>query len=670
MSGGTLRIIRRLVAKCALFSIAIGLPIAAKAQDTVSATASDAAEPVRDAQLSKPPLIPTSAFAGRNFLAGAQLSPGGDKIATRVTVNGMLGLVVLDASTRKPISSSAIGDKIELEWFQWAGNDKLLFSVSQPGFFEDEEVRYTRLFVRDLTTNTNTYIGRRQPIVDGDDVIYVADDGAYALVSMQRTIYDYPAVLKFELREGGEMREVQSPRDGVWDWYADSDGVVRIGSGWFNNRLRIYYRSNGERDLDLVGKYREGDNASRSWTVSYVKAGSDIGYVIEENETGRLALRSYDFLNRTTLETIYENPDWDVEEAQIGRDGNPSSVWFTDDRGQIVWLTPEGKRTQRALEQALQEEVVRITSASRDKSKMLVWAGGASDPGALYMFSPKEGRLDQIAEMRNSVPYQDLASPKAFTYEARDGVKIRAYLTLPRGREAKNLPLIILPHGGPFGIRDELRYDDEVQLLANRGYAVLQPNYRGSGGYGDAFGKLGRGQIGRKMQDDLDDAMDWAVAEGIADKNRVCVVGGSYGGYAALWAVTRNPERYRCAASWAGVTDWRSQLGYDRNYLSSSVNRFWRDEVMGEGDKADLDTVSPVRSGASLNRPVLLAHGDEDSRVPFSQFKRMRDATRKAPMPPELLVIEGEGHSFSSAENEQKWYDALEAFLAKHNPAD
>ena len=178
-----------------------------------------------------------------------------------------------------------------------------------------------------------------------------------------------------------------------------------------------------------------------------------------------------------------------------------------------------------------------------------------------------------------------------------------------------------------------------------------------------------RGQIGRKMQDDLDDAMDWAVAEGIADKSRVCVVGGSYGGYAALWAVTRNPERYRCAASWAGVTDWRNMLKYDRRYLSRSTNKRWRSEVLGEAEIKTLDEVSPMRLGATLSRPVLLAHGDKDARVPFKQFKQMRDAAEDTGKLT-LLHIEGEGHSFSEKENEKAWYDALIAFLAMHNPAD
>jgi dipeptidyl aminopeptidase/acylaminoacyl peptidase len=228
-----------------------------------------------------------------------------------------------------------------------------------------------------------------------------------------------------------------------------------------------------------------------------------------------------------------------------------------------------------------------------------------------------------------------------------------------------------MPHGGPYGVRDTLDYSDEVQLLANRGYAVLQPNFRGSGGFGEAFAELGKGTIGRQMQDDLDDAVDWAANEGLVDPQRVCLVGSSYGGYAALWGVIRNPERYRCAASFAGVTDFDKQLAYDADYLSRDDRRDWRERIRGADRHFDLDTVSPARQAALLHRPVLLAHGKEDSTVPFNQFETMRNAIERAHVADaELLVLEDSGHGFATAEDEQAWYDALVAFLAKHNPAD
>jgi dipeptidyl aminopeptidase/acylaminoacyl peptidase len=229
----------------------------------------------------------------------------------------------------------------------------------------------------------------------------------------------------------------------------------------------------------------------------------------------------------------------------------------------------------------------------------------------------------------------------------------------------------MLPHGGPYDVRDALSYDDEVQLLANRGYAVLQPNFRGSGGYGEAFDDLGKGEIGRRMQDDLDDAVDWAAGEGLVDPQRVCLVGASYGGYAALWGVIRNPDRYRCAASFAGVTEWDKQLAYDADFFSRKGRREWRERVRGDDRKFDLDSVSPTRQAAQLHRPVLLVHGKKDTNVPFSQFEMMRNAMNRAHVEDaEFVVLEDSGHGFDTAEDEQTWYDALLAFLAEHNPAD
>ncbi|GAA4643415.1 S9 family peptidase [Pontixanthobacter gangjinensis] len=656
---------RRLVLGCAAV-LGNCLSVASYAQEAATIEVPTFEAPVLEA---KPPIIPVEAFADNSNLSSAKLSPSGDKFIARVELEGISYIVLFDAETRQPTGKISTGDKIDLEWFRWAGNDKILFSVSKQGKFFGDDVRYTRLYSVNLIDFTQTYIGRKEPIVEGDNVIHVADDGSYALVSMQRTIYDYPSVFKFELSEDGSAREIQTRREGVWTWVADSAGVVRIGYGWSRNRMRIYYRSNDDNDLDMVGKFKEDEAAKTFWDVAYVKPGSDLGYVLEGTKGGRVALKTFDFGTRESVETVYENEKWDLDLVTFTDDGQPQYAAFTDDRDQIVWFTEEDKRRQRMLERALPQEMVRITSQAANGSRMLVWAGGENDPGALYVFTPETKRLDQFTEMRSQVNFEYLARPMAVDYEARDGTEIRAYLTLPRGREAKGLPLIIMPHGGPYGVRDQLRYDDDVQLLANRGYAVLQPNYRGSGGYGRAFSRLGNGQIGRKMQDDLDDAMDWAVKQGFAAADRVCVVGGSYGGYAALWAIIRNPERYQCAASWAGVTDWDSQLKYDADFFSRKGGKRWRERVEGEDD-FDLDEVSPAEFGEKLNRPVLLAHGEDDNNVPFSQFKKMRNATKNAPMPPELLVIEDEGHSFSKPENKKIWYDRLIAFLEKNNPAD
>lgn len=636
---------------------------AAAAQETAPAPAVDA--PAAEAP---PPPIAAGNFAKRPAFWDAKLSPDGKMFSFMRHSNGEVQFVITDTVSGKLMRALAADPADELEWYRWVTNDKLLLSVSTPGEFMREEVRYTRLILVEVATGVMTRLFGRSEVVEGDNVIHVAKDGSYALVAIQQTIYDYPSVLRHELKPGGKISVVQDPRDGIWNWVADDEGVVRMGTGWYENRFKVYYRSGAGESLKLVARLKDSDTVDRYWDALQILNGSDEGYVLSAGDRGRIGLRRVNFATREVIETVYEHPDWDLDSVSL-KDGKPFAAFYTAERDEVHWFDPVIAKQYRSLRKALGGGEVWVTSRAEDESRMLVYAGHESDPGVLYLYDPAAKRMQEISQYRPDIDVTALAVPKPVQYAARDGTVIRGYLTLPRGREAKGLPLILMPHGGPYGIRDKLEYNDEVQLLANRGYAVLQPNYRGSGGYGDDFFEAGEGQIGRKMQDDIDDAMDWAVKEGIADPKRVCVVGGSYGGYAALWAVLRNPDRYACAASWAGVTDWNKLLRYDRRYLTERVNKWWQARVRGDKTQ-DLDAVSPYRTAATLSRPVLLAHGTKDKRVPLSQYNIFEKAARTAPVPPQTLVIKDEGHSFSTPENAQAWYEALDRFLAKHNPAD
>lgn len=627
-----------------------------------------AQEAPADTAEAPPPLIATSHFAGRAAFWDAQLSPDGAMLSFLRKRAGESQFIILNATSKALVRAFGTDPEDQVEWYRWVTSDKLLISVSTAGKFFGDEVRYTRLILLRLSDNSMTPLFRKTQVVEGDNVIHVAEDGSYILVSIQKSVYDYPSVMRHELEPDGKVRTVQDQRVGVWNWTADDQGVVRMGSGWKDGKLRIYYRPDTGGDLELVARLKEDDTIDRFWDALQIINGSDEGFVLSEGENGRVGLRRFNFATRETIETVYEHPEWDIDRVTL-RDGKPYAAYFTADRDEVHYFDPDVAMQQASMRRALGDVEVWVPSRARDGSRMLVWAGNEADPGVLYLFDPAARRMDEVSQYRPSLDIRLLARPRPMQYTARDGTVIRGYLTLPRGREAKNLPLIVMPHGGPYGVRDKLEYNDEVQLLANRGYAVLQPNFRGSGGYGDAFFELGGGQIGRAMQDDLDDAMDWAVAEGLADPARVCVVGSSYGGYAAIWAVLRNPERYRCAASWAGVTDFDKILRYDRSFFSRNGFKRWRDKVRGEGVE-DMKHVSPLERAATLSRPLLLAHGTKDVVVPVSQYNVFEKASREAPVPPRTLVIDGEGHSFSTAENEQKWYDALEAFLAEHNPPD
>ncbi|MDJ0641668.1 MAG: prolyl oligopeptidase family serine peptidase [Erythrobacter sp.] len=636
------------------------LPVHAQSERLEQAVSSDEA----------PALIPTENFAGRSAFRDFEMSPDGKQLAIERSIDGTPEILVLDAAKGEVVRQLVFQKDQRIDWIHWAGNTKILLSISMAGSFYGFPVRVNRLYVRDLVNGQLFPLEVDDRVLWGGDLVHMAEDGSHALISVQSSFRSTPSVYRYQLVPDGEVERIVKPKTGVWNWYADDDGVVRLGMGWKRKRLRVYYRPDAASKFDLVGKLKADDDRSRYWSVVRIVGGSDRGYVLEEGENGRTGVRLFDYSTGQAVETFYENEDWDVEELWLKRDGTPLAALYTDDREQIVWFDDAVEKRHAQLKKALKTEEIRIVTRSRDDERMLIWAGSEADPGALYIYTPAEKNLSVLANYRPELDHRLLVKPKPVRYTARDGLEIPAYLTMPRGRPDKNLPFIILPHGGPYGVRDKLEYNDEVQVLANRGYAVLQPNFRGSGGYGDTFYEAGNGEIGRKMQDDLDDAMDWAVAEGIADPDRVCVVGGSYGGYAALWAVLRNPDRYRCAASWAGVTDLDAILKYDRKFLSRKASKRWRAQIEGEDEEFELDTVSPVTFAPNLTRPVLLAHGTSDRTVPFSQYKKFEKASRTAAVKPTTLVIENEGHGFSKTENERKWYDALTAFLLEHNPPD
>ena len=574
------------------------------------------------------------------------------------------------------IDRGALMRKIPLEedqslrWFKWVGKDRLLISLVVPITSNWAEGRVSRLFVADLATGQTYYVGPRSQWLEGDEVLYADPAGEFLLLSVVPGQWLEPEVWRFRLDGTDTKGEKVQARRGIWQWIADDSGVVRVGLGYENQKIKVWYRKEPGDELRLIARVR-ADDEDEMWGVVHILKGTDQGLVLEPGDSGRLALRRYNYATRELGEVVYENPEWDLSEVELDDDGKPLAVHFTDDADRVVWLDPAIARLQASLEKALGAGQVTIAERALDGSRLLIAKGGASDPGGWYVYTAATGELSEFAQIRPGLDPRTLAGVKPVTYPARDGTPIRAYLTLPPGRDAKDLPLIVLPHGGPYGVRDKLQYSDEVQLLANRGYAVLQPNYRGSEGFGEAFEDLGKGEIGRRMQDDLDDAVDWAVAQGIADSTRVCLVGASYGGYAALWGVIRNPEKYRCAASFAGVTEWDRQLTYSSDFLSRKDRRSWRERVRGEDDSFDMDAVSPARHVAKLTRPILLAHGKKDRTVPFSQFERMRDALARAEVKSaQFLILDEAAHGFVRPEDEQAWYDKLIAFLDRHNPPD
>lgn len=315
-----------------------------------------------------------------------------------------------------------------------------------------------------------------------------------------------------------------------------------------------------------------------------------------------------------------------------------------------------------ALFQAFNGNRVVITSASDDGSELLVHVSGANEPGQFHLFDTKARKLKYLFNAASWIKPGSLSKTESFTMKARDGLELSGYLTLPRDAKGAQ-PLVVMPHGGPRS-RDWWDYDPEVQFLASRGYAVLQVNFRGSSGYGMGFEVAGNRKWGSEVQYDIIDATRWAAQKDSIDDKRICIMGGSFGGYSALMSAVLEPDLYKCVISMVGVTDlnlmWttadiqRYQEG--ENYLEDAIG----------SDKAILDKFSPVKHVAELKAPVLLVHGEADWRVDVKHFYAMQDALEARHHPFETMLVKKEGHGFANDKNRAEYLRRVEAFLGKY----
>jgi len=475
-------------------------------------------------------------------------------------------------------------------------------------------------------------------------------------------------VLRIDLDTGASV-EVQPARRGVSSWFADAEGVVRVGVDYGERRTRIYYRPDAQSPLGLVETRRNLADDSVIDAVRFV-TNTSRGIIVTNAETGRFGVYDYDFSTDTRGATLFAHPEVDVTRAIYGRNGALDGVVYDDDQPRVRWLNPEMERLQGRIDRTFPDHTNLVVNLSRDGNRVLIFSTAANDPGTYYVFDQAARRMEIFASPYAVLVGREFAQVRPVTYQSRDGLTIRAYLTLPPGGAERGLPLVVLPHGGPF-LRDSWAFNPEVQFLASRGYAVLQPNYRGSTGYGRAFVERGYGQFGNGMINDIDDGADWLVREGVADPRRICVMGSSYGGYAAIWAAMRSPERYRCAISFAGPTDLRAMLQHDtRFFLARRYARELRLRLQGE-ERADLNAISPVRHPEMLRVPLLIAHGERDVVVPVDQSRRMLRAVERA----RLLNVESvfypkSGHGFTDVTESADYMRRVEAFLARHNPAD
>ncbi|WP_177175865.1 alpha/beta hydrolase family protein [Sphingopyxis sp. YR583] len=616
--------------------------------------------------------LPTSVFAELPFVEDIDLSPDGTHIAGLFGIGGEQRIMMMPLQgDRSKSVRIAVPDQTQVAWIRWVGNDNIVVGLYALMPVETDRWYISRVIGINRGTGKITKLLWDSGGQNASDVLWIPSDGSTEiLVAAQNSIYGndpefWPTVYRVDVASA-RKRVVERPRANVNDWGADHLGQVRFGIGYRDSDTQstLLFRSHGEGTLRVIDRAKLGAEEELTVPFHFVP-GSNNGFVIKPIEDGRSAVVEVDIPTGKDVRTVYAADKADVEGVLTDSNGSKLLGVRTSDRSDpLHWIDPAMAAHQKTLEAASPHSKVRIESISADQSKMLVRFSTPDNPGLLFFFDAATGELARLAAMNEAIGGKRLSRGRMVRYKARDGLEIEGVLTMPRGRRDKDLPFIVMPHGGPWG-HDELSYDYWAQFLAERGYAVLQPNFRGSTGYGAAFEKAGQGQMGFAMQDDVTDGVQWAVKEGIADPKRVCIVGGSYGGYAAMWGIAKDPDLYRCAVSINGVANLRREVN---DFGGLMRERLYR--TQWQKMTPDFAAVSPINAIARIKAPLLLVHGRKDVTVDHVQSARMYSAMTKAGKTVEFVSVPLADHYFTRQADRMTLLTSIESFLAKHNPAD
>ena len=618
-------------------------------------------------------------FIKHSKYESVKISPDGKHLAVKTTFEGKKVLAFLDFKTKKLEYLLRLAKKRNVGRFYWVNNERVVLDVTYSYGPLDQERPEGSLYGVNYDGSKGGYIFGRlakgnqrsknsklltsgtpriiSTLKDSDKYIYVSVS-PWRRTSRQSMM---PAeLIRLDAYSGKQRGIMRSPGRG--------DGFVLDN----NNEVRFAYGVTGYEKNELF--YREPDGEWQGYnypveaddiTIHGFNEKNDKFYfsAYKDGDTG--TLYSYKIATKK-VSKIYQNKTVVLSSVLRNYKGLPYGVTINEDYSNFLFFNKkiEHAELHAQMYQSFKGDSVYLTSSTSDGKDIIIYTSSDKNPGTYYHYNTDTKKAKFLLETNDWLNKSELAEVVPYKFKARDGKELHGYLTLPHGKEAKNLPLVVNPHGGPHGPRDYWGFDWRVQALASKGYAVLQVNFRGSGGYGHKFEESGYLQWGAEIQYDIIDATKWAINSGYADENRVCLYGGSFGGYSALMSAIVAPDMYKCTIGVSGVYDL--PLMYNDGDIPSSLwGTKFLDKVLG-GENEGLLKFSPVHQIKRLKAPVLIIHGTADERTPISQANSLIAVLKEKKHDYKTLIVEDEYHGFINEDNRLKAVNTIVNFLDKH----
>lgn len=623
--------------------------------------------------------VPTAQdFSKHAEVSDVSMSPDGKYIAMAVpSADGMetqLHIVPLDGQGK--VQALRFGRQQHVAGLLWSADDQVVVSRAKMEPLKATPVSYGELMSTDVNGKSQKTLFAYVPGTGASanrkdrgfaDVVKVLDD------EPGKVLVDFTAwpeslgdekrttsIYKVDTRTGSRQEVEQTKETAAFMFDHAGRARLKITSD-DNDDPVLAYRPDAGNEWRPVPKSLAGYDMD----LRHVEPDNNTAYAVifDKGEPGQLYKVD---LAKGTRVRLAGRDDQDIARVlYAGHDGAPFGVMYDAAKPSIQYLDPSSEfaKLHAGLLKAFPGQMVSFVDWTRDNSKVLFFAWSDRNPGAYYVLDRAAGnKMQLVNEMMPWIKPASLVPAVPISFKTRDGLTMYGLYTAPAGGGAR--PMVVLPHGGPHGPYDNWGYDPDAQFLASRGYAVLQVNYRGSGGRGKDFIESGYGEWGGKMQDDVADGVKWAIDSKLADPARICTYGASYGGYAAMMQPIRYPEMYKCAIGYVGVYDL-DVFRKEGDINDRASGRRYIDRVIGS-DPAQLKAWSPARNVDKIKVPVFLVQGAIDKRVPMDQFNALKKAFEKAGTPIETMVVQGEGHGFYKPENRAELYRRMEAFLAKY----